>query len=100
MRYQSLERGTSLRRIDRAWLLLPLGLTVILTGCRGSAPSSGPSPTPSAGPPGPIEASAPVPADRYGAPILPDPRLTPGAALAVGTGDICVSGYTKLVRNV
>ena len=31
---------------------------------------------------------------------LPDPTMTPGATLPVTTDDICVSGYTKLVRNV
>jgi hypothetical protein len=31
---------------------------------------------------------------------LPDPRLTPGAVLAVGADAVCVSGYSKQVRNV
>ncbi len=30
----------------------------------------------------------------------PDPQLTPGATLDVTIADICVSGYTKKVRNV
>jgi hypothetical protein len=33
-------------------------------------------------------------------PIRPDPKLTPGATLAVTTSDVCVPGYTKKVRNV
>jgi hypothetical protein len=33
-------------------------------------------------------------------PIRPDPKLTPGATLAVTTTDVCVPGYTKKVRNV
>jgi hypothetical protein len=33
-------------------------------------------------------------------PIRPDPKLTPGATLAVTTADVCVPGYTKKVRNV
>jgi hypothetical protein len=33
-------------------------------------------------------------------PILPDPKLTPGATLPVTKDDICVPGYTKKVRNV
>jgi hypothetical protein len=33
-------------------------------------------------------------------PILPDPKLTPGAVLPVTKDDICVPGYTKKVRNV
>jgi hypothetical protein len=35
---------------------------------------------------------------RY--PFVPDPALTPGAALDVTAADICVSGYSKRVRNV
>jgi hypothetical protein len=33
-------------------------------------------------------------------PILPDPKLTPGATLPVTKDDICVPGYTKKVRDV
>lgn len=33
-------------------------------------------------------------------PIIPDPKLTPGDALDVTREDICVSGYSKKVRNV
>ncbi|HMI57900.1 MAG TPA: hypothetical protein VK511_07625 [Gemmatimonadaceae bacterium] len=33
-------------------------------------------------------------------PFLPDPARTPGAALEVTAADICVSGYSKRVRNV
>lgn len=33
-------------------------------------------------------------------PFVPDPARTPGAALAVTAADICVSGYSKRVRNV
>ena len=35
-----------------------------------------------------------------GSPVLPDRRMTPGAVLDVTPDDICVAGYTKLVRNV
>jgi len=35
---------------------------------------------------------------RY--PYVPDTALTPGAALEVTAADICVSGYSKRVRNV
>jgi hypothetical protein len=31
---------------------------------------------------------------------LPDPQRTPGATLAVTTDDICVPGYTQVVRDV
>ena len=41
-----------------------------------------------------------LPADQSSSPIMPDPNLTPGATLPVATGDICVSGYSKKVRNV
>jgi len=34
------------------------------------------------------------------APILPDPKLSPGDVLTSDTKIICVSGYTKTVRNV
>jgi hypothetical protein len=33
-------------------------------------------------------------------PILPDPKLTPGATLPVTKDDICVPGYTQKVRDV
>jgi hypothetical protein len=33
-------------------------------------------------------------------PYVPDPVRTPGAALEVTAADICVSGYSKRVRNV
>lgn len=41
-----------------------------------------------------------VSADQTGSLILPDLKMTPGATLPVATGDICVSGYSKKVRNV
>ena len=34
------------------------------------------------------------------APLVPDPKLTPGAALPVTVADIAVPGYTHKVRNV
>ena len=33
-------------------------------------------------------------------PIRPDPKLTPGDSFPVTVQDLCVSGYTKKVRNV
>ena len=33
-------------------------------------------------------------------PVLPDSKLTPGDAFDVAAEDLCVSGYTKKVRNV
>src|SRR5450432_3678056 len=49
----------------------------------------------------PIAPRSAAPADsalRY--PVVPDTALTPGAALEVTAADICVSGYSKRVRNV
>jgi hypothetical protein len=37
---------------------------------------------------------------RAAPPILPDPKLTPGATLPVTRDDICVPGYSRKVRNV
>ena len=34
------------------------------------------------------------------APILPDPKLSPGDVLTSDPKIVCVSGYTKTVRNV
>jgi hypothetical protein len=33
-------------------------------------------------------------------PILPEPKLTPGDSFPVAVQDLCVTGYTKKVRNV
>jgi hypothetical protein len=33
-------------------------------------------------------------------PIVPDPNLTPGSTFNVTAQDVCISGYTKKVRNV
>src|SRR4051812_12846395 len=100
MWYQCSERGTSVHRLRPVCIVAFLSLSLLSAGCRGPGRASAPSPAPSAGPPGPIASSTPAPADRSGAPILPDSRLTPGDTLAVSTGDICVPGYTKLVRDV
>ncbi len=81
-----------------AFRLIPfLALCLALAGCSQSNTPSGPSP--SGGAPAPPSVS--VPTDQQGAPLLPDPKLTPGDALAgVATSDVCVSGYTQTVRNV
>ncbi len=69
-------------------------LSAFCSGCRSSSPTI-------AGPvlPSPAPSTAPA-ADQGDPPLLPDPRLTPGATLPVTQGDICVPGYTKKVRNV
>jgi hypothetical protein len=33
-------------------------------------------------------------------PILPNPKLTPGDTFDVSAQDVCISGYTKRVRDV
>lgn len=74
-------------------------LAIGAPGCHGPASS----PPPSATPPAPSRSSsqpAPSVSNEGGPLILPDPQLTPGATLAVSSDDLCVPGYTKLVRNV
>jgi len=77
-------------------------LLVALTGCgkhsdvtpngpNNIAPPGGGSSSPVASKPDPHNPSAP---------ILPDPSKTPGDVLEVASSDVCVSGYSKLVRNV
>ena len=73
-------------------LLTSLALTFFCFGCRSSQPGLA---APSHHAP-----NAVVPADQANAPLLPDPKMSPGATLPVATGDICVSGYSKKVRNV
>lgn len=46
-----------------------------------------------------LGATTPDP-DNPQAPILPDPKMTPGDTLDVASSDVCTPGYTKLVRNV
>ncbi len=42
----------------------------------------------------------PCVAQRQPAPLLPDPKMTPGDTLDVTKDDICVPGYSKHVRDV
>ena len=70
-------------------LLLLAGLTALSFGCRSAQPGL-------AAPRGAASAAA---ADQT-APLLPDPKMTPGATLPVTRADIAVPGYTKKVRNV
>lgn len=90
------------------WLLaLPLGLA---GGCHQG--QSGAASSPAGAPPTTYASSGTTTSARrtttqsangaynMNAPIMPDPKLTPGAALAVTKADFCVSGYSKLVRNV
>lgn len=79
-------------------VLSTLALAGVLTGCRSaSTPASAASKAPAAAA---SSASAAPAADQSNLPILPDPKLTPGAVLPVTKADICVPGYTKKVRNV
>jgi len=43
---------------------------------------------------------APVALAQQPAPIVSDPKLTPGDSFAVTVQDLCVPGYPKKVRNV
>ena len=67
-------------------------LAALSFGCRSSQPGLA---APSAPP-----VSTFAPADQANAPLLPDPKMTPGATLPVTRDDIAVPGYTKKVRNV
>lgn len=77
---------------SRLALLAGILLAALCFGCH-SAP-------PGLAAPGQRLTHAVVPTDQANAPLLPDPKLTPGATLPVTTGDICVSGYSQKVRNV
>jgi len=73
-------------------LLTAAALAAFCFGCHSTAPG------PAA--PGQRTAHAAVPHDQGTSPLLPNPKMTPGATLPVATGDICVSGYSQKVRNV
>ncbi len=47
-----------------------------------------------------LAAPAPAQSPAGSPPLVPDPKLTPGATLPVTVADIAVPGYTKKVRNV
>lgn len=80
-------------------VLSTLALAGVLTGCHSvSMPADAASKSPTATA-AKTAAAAPA-ADQSNLPILPDPKLTPGAVLPVTKADICVPGYTKKVRNV
>ncbi len=72
-------------------IVLMAGLTAFSFGCHSAQ---------QAGQAAPRRSSAPMSADQANAPLLPDPKMTPGATLPVTRADICVSGYTQKVRNV
>jgi hypothetical protein len=87
------------RRRGAALISLLAG-AVALIACERSV-SSVPQGAPSAADTTQRSTPSLVPADsalRY--PDVPNPALTPGAALDVTAADICVSGYSKRVRNV
>lgn len=73
-------------------LLTAAALAALCFGCRSTQPGLA----------APSHRSSPaaLSADQAGSPLLPDPKMTPGATLPVTSGDICVSGYSKKVRNV
>ena len=73
-------------------LLAGVALAAFGFGCRSSEPGLA-APTSRT-------SRTSLPADQSNSPLMPDPKLTPGAILPVATGDICVPGYSKKVRNV
>ena len=75
---------------------LLLGAALALSACAGTPAPTQPPPHPAhrpAPPGGPSAAQIPPHA-------LPDPGLTPGAASAAGSDQICRPGYARSVRNV
>ena len=72
-------------------IALLAGLTALSFGCHSAQQPGQAAPRRS-----PVAASA----DQTNAPLLPDPKMTPGATLPVTRADICVPGYTQKVRNV
>ena len=78
-------------------LLGGVALAAALAGCRSPQPGLAAPSRQAAAQPSPRTSLS---ADQSGSPLLPDPQMTPGATLPVATGDICVSGYSKKVRNV
>ncbi len=73
-------------------LLAGTTLAALCFGCRSTPPGLAAQ--------GSRTSQAALPPDQSNAPLLPDPKMTPGATLPVTTGDICVSGYSQKVRNV
>ena len=78
-------------------LLAGIALAAVGFGCRSSQPGLAAPSHQAADTRSPRAVNA---ADQSGSPLLPDPKMTPGATLPVAAGDICVPGYTKKVRNV
>src|SRR2546430_448324 len=85
-----------MREFRKVSFLAIVALTASASGCHPPASA----PVGSSVPAAPVTQSAPPQRAQQGSAILPDPHLTPGATLDVTTDDICVPGYTKLVRDV
>ena len=77
-----------MRRIYKTVLLTGLAFALLGVGCRSSQPGLA------------APAASPHLFLSSNLPLLPDPKMTPGATLSVTRDDICVPGYTKKVRNV
>lgn len=74
---------------------------LLVTACQVPPTFSAPSETPTPAPV--VTVLATVTAQSAGCQVhgaLPDPGCTPGALLPVGADQICVSGYSRGVRNV
>ncbi len=81
-----------MRLVSKLFAVAGVTLAAFSFGCRSSSQPGLAAPT--------QPVSTLTPADQTNAPLLPDPRMTPGATLPVTRDDICVPGYTKKVRNV
>lgn len=79
--------------------LIALALVIVAAVVLIAVIVTRPRPKPGSPPASPDVATATVPAPSD-LPFLPDAGRTPGATLPVTARDICVSGYTKKVRNV
>jgi hypothetical protein len=86
--------------IGRTSLVALFALAGSVAGCRAPSAPSQPSSAPVATSPAPAAPTRTTRADQSGIPLLPDPKLTPGATLAVTPDDLCTPGFTKLVRDV
>lgn len=81
------------------WLALGAGAAIVAAGCHRTQPGGATVRTVS---PGGRVTTGPgnVPGSQEGSPLVPNPKMTPGATLPVTAKDICVPGYTQKVRNV
>ncbi len=80
-------------------LLTLATLVILITSCKSSSPDSSSTNSNSNTASNVSTEPAPAPNISY-QPFLPNESMTPGDTLDVTKDDICVSGYSKKVRNV